>query len=692
MYPESRRADVVEDLHGHKIADPYRWLEDPDTAETKDWVSRQNECSEAVLAELPAREWFHETMSSIVGRPRAGVPVYKAGWYFVSRNDGTKAQDTLYVAHSLQELLAGGRVLIDPNELSEDGTDSLSSYTVSDDGCYVVYGISESGSDWNRFQLVDLATGDELDDRITETKFCEATWLPDNSSYLYKHYPTTGRAEGTDTSAQTGAQLKLHRLGTPQADDELILEFPENAQLDMTPEVSHDDRYVVVHIVEGTEQASRLWFYPLTTTDGRSALGRPLKTIDEPIADTVFVRVDGDRAILSTDLDAPRGRLVSCPIVAGPVDFTEVLPQRESLLQFAVGARDGLVTVSLDDARPVVELHALDGTNTRRIDVQGGALVGLNAKPGVDEIFVGLSSITSPVEASVISAATGQVKALPELVPTTSSDFVPPAITVTRASAPSKDGTPVPYFLVTRADLEHAQPRATLLYGYGGFKVPMVPDYRPGWSAWLKAGGVLVVANLRGGGEFGSDWYDAGRLDRKQNVFDDFIGVAEHLLSTGITSANQLAIHGRSNGGLLVGAVMTQRPELFAAALPGVGVLDMLRFHKFTVGAAWASDYGLPDDPADFETALAYSPLHNVQPGTTYPATLVMTADHDDRVVPLHSHKFTAALQHAQTGDNPLVARIEVDAGHGLGKPLAMVASEWADLLAFAAGYTGLQP
>lgn len=488
MYPESRRADVVEDLHGHKIADPYRWLEDPDAAETQDWVSRQNEYSEAVLAELPAREWFHEAMASIVSRPRAGVPAYKAGWYFVSRNDGTKAQDTLYVAPSLQELLAGGRVLIDPNELSEDGTDSLSSYTVSDDGRYVVYGISESGSDWNRFQLVDLATGDELDDRVAETKFCEATWLPDNSSYLYRHYPTTGRAEGTDTSAQTGAQLKLHRLGTPQAADELILEFPESAQLVMSPEVSHDDRYVVVHIVEGTEQTSRLWFYPLTTTDGRSTLGQPLKTIDKPVADTVFVRVDGDRAILSTDLDAPRGRLVSCPIAAGPVEFTEVLPQRESLLQYAFGAGDGLVTVSLDDARPLVELHPLDGTNARRLDVQGGALVGLNAKPGVDEIFVGLSSTTSPVEASVVSAATGQVKALPELVPTTSSDFVPPPITVTRASALSKDGTAVPYFLITRADLDHAQPRPTLLYGYGGFKVPIVPDYRPGWSAWLQAG------------------------------------------------------------------------------------------------------------------------------------------------------------------------------------------------------------
>ncbi|MFC0625096.1 prolyl oligopeptidase family serine peptidase [Kribbella deserti] len=692
MYPESRRADVVEDLHGHKIADPYRWLEDPDSDETRDWVRRQNEFSSAVLAKLPAREWFHQAMSAIVSRPRAGVPAYKAGWYFVSRNDGTKAQDTLYVAESLEELLAGGRVLIDPNELSEDGTDSLSSYSVSDDGRYVVYGISESGSDWNRLQLVDLTTGDELDDKITETKFSAATWLPDSSSYLYLYYPTTGLAEGTDTSKLSGAQLKLHRVGTPQADDELVLEFPENPQLVMFPKVSDDDRYVVVHIAEGTAHSNRLWFYPITTVNGRSSLGEPVKTIDEPVAETTFVRMAGGRAILSTDLDAPRRRLVSCLITDGPVVFEQVVPEGESQLQFALGAGDGLVTVSLDDALPVVELHALDGSNSRRIDVAGGALVGINAKPGVDEVFVGLSSLTAPVEASVVSATTGEVRRLPELVPTTSTDFVPPEITVTRASAPSKDGTPVPYFLVTRADLDYAEPRPTLLYGYGGFKVPLVPDYRPGWSAWLAAGGVLVLANLRGGGEFGSEWYDAGRLDRKQNVFDDFIGVAEELQRTGVTTAAQLAIHGRSNGGLLVGAVMTQRPELFAAALPCVGVMDLLRFHKFTIGAAWASDYGRPDDEADFRTALAYSPLHNLEPGTSYPPTLVMTADHDDRVVPLHSHKFTAALQHAQAGDNPVIARIEVDAGHGMGKPLAMVASEWADLLAFAAGYTGLRP
>ncbi|GAB3926486.1 prolyl oligopeptidase family protein [Kribbella albertanoniae] len=677
-YPESRRDDVVETLHGHAIADPYRWLEDPDSAETQDWVNRQNEYTQAELAGYPERQWFQTTLSAILARPRAGVPAKKSGWYFVGRNDGTQAQDVVYVAESLGELLDSGRVLIDPNKLSEDGTDSLGTFTVSPDGKYFAYGINESGSDWTTFRLLDIATGDPVDDEVTEAKFCEATWLPDSSAYLYLHYPSSGRNEGTETKTLSGGQLKLHRVGTPQSDDELVLAFPEDDRLFITPELSEDDRYVVVHINAGTDPASRLWVYPITT-DG---LGEPIKVVDELADEIIFIRMAGDQLVLQTDRGASRGRVV---LAALDGTFSDLIPEGPDALQAVRGTASGLATVTLVDAQPVLTLYALDGSDARVVDVQGGGVLALNASTKHDEFFIGLSTTIDPTVSYVVSASTGAVRALPELV-RGATGYESPSVVVTRQLAGD-----VPYFLITRADLDFATPRPTLLYGYGGFRIPVLADYKQGWPAWLAAGGVLAIANLRGGGEYGSDWHDAGRLKHKQQVFDDFIAVAEHLRDQGVTTPAQLAIHGRSNGGLLVGAAMTQRPDLFKVALPGVGVLDMLRFHLFTVGAAWASDFGHPDDPEQFEDLLAYSPLHRVQDGTPYPATLVVTGDHDDRVVPLHSHKFIAALQYAQSAAEPVLTRVEVNTGHGFGKPAAMIAAEWADLLAFAAHHVGLE-
>ncbi|RZU11942.1 prolyl oligopeptidase [Kribbella rubisoli] len=680
-YPESRRDDVVETLHGRDIADPYRWLEDPDSPDTQDWVRRQNELTQAELSGYPERAWFQATMSSILARPRAGVPAKKAGWYFVGRNDGTQAQDVIYVAESLDELLSGGRVLIDPNTLSEDGTDSLGTFTVSPDGKYFAYGINESGSDWTTFRLLDIATGKQVEDVVSEAKFCEAVWLPDSSAYLYLHYPMSGRSEGTETQPQTGGRLTLHKVGTPQSEDELVLSFPGEDQIFIASEVSEDDRYLVVHITEGTDPATRLWVYPITS-DG---LGEPAKVVDTFADEIAFVRMSDDKLVLRTDRDASRGRVVLSTLDG---EFTDLIPEGEATLQAVRGTADGLATLTLVDAQPVLTLYALDGSGQRVVDVPGGGVVDLHAGPEYDELFIGLSTTTDPTLSYVVSTGSGTVRALPELV-RGSGGFTPPQVTVTRQIAAGRD---VPYFLITRSDLDFSAPRPTLMWGYGGFRIPIQADYRPGWPAWLAAGGVLVIANLRGGGEYGTEWHDAGRLKNKQNVFDDFIAVAEHLRDTGVTTPAQLAVHGRSNGGLLVGAVMTQRPDLFAVALPGVGVLDMLRFHKFTVGAAWASDFGLPDDPEQFEDLLAYSPLHRLSDGTAYPATLVVTGDHDDRVVPLHSHKFMAALQHAQAGPQPVLTRVEVNTGHGFGKPAAMIAAEWADLLAFAAHHVGLEP
>ncbi len=692
-FPETRRDDVVEVLHGRTIADPYRWLEDPDSAETAEWVKRQNEFTAAYLESLPDRPWFLDTMQQVMGQPRAGVPFKRAGHYFVTRNDGTQNQDVTYVASSLEELLAGGRVLVDPNTFSDDGTSSLASLTVSGNGQLVAYGVSEAGSDWSTFRLLSLASGEEVDDALIQTKFSQAEWLPDHRSYVYTHFDHEGHPDGTQTAALAGPKLRLHHIGDSQDHDEVIMEFPENDQLMFWAEVTDDDRYLVVSIVEGTENKNRLWIYPIISGE-RSELGMPIKIIDEAIAEFVLAGSAGATLYLRTDFEAAAGRLVAADLDAfsetGQVRLQEVVAESEHTLLDARAAGDGFILVYLADAQPQITWIDLDGGSVRSVEVAGGAVVGLNAKRGDPEAFIGLSSVTSPTHSYLIAATSAAVTSLAGLVQPAADAFEVPQTVTERRTAISKDGTPVPYFLIAPADADRSQPQPTLLYGYGGFKIPVLADYRPGWPCWLAAGGLLAIANLRGGGEFGTAWYEAGRLAHKQNVFDDYVAVAEHLKQTGVTTTGQLALHGRSNGGLLVGAVMTQRPDLAAAALPAVGVLDLLRFHLFTIGAAWISDYGDPDDPEQLAWALAYSPLHNVRSGTPYPATLVLTGDHDDRVVPLHSHKFTAALQHAQTGDQPILTRIEVSTGHGIGKPTALIAAEWADILAFAAHHTGL--
>jgi prolyl oligopeptidase len=694
-FPETRRDDTVEVLHGRSIADPYRWLEDPDSAETADWVKRQNEFTAGYLESLPDRAWFLDTMQQVMRQPRAGVPFKRAGHYFVSRNDGTQNQDVIFVARSLPELLAGGRVLIDPNSFSPDGTSSLTSLTVSGDGELVAYGVSEAGSDWTTFRLLSLSSGDDVADAVIQTKFSQAEWLPDHRSYVYTHFDHQGHADGTQTAALSGPKLRIHRIGQPQDHDELIMEFPENDQLMFSAEVTDDDRYLVVSIVEGTEYKNRLWLYPIMRGD-RTDLGNPIKIIDEAYAEFVLAGSDAATLYLRTDFEAEAGRLVAVDLDAfqetGRIGWREVIAESEGTLLEARSAGDGFIVVYLADAQPLIFQVGCDGSPAQPVNVVGGAVVGLNAKRGDPEAFVGLSSVTSPTQSYLIEVGAAAVTSLPELVQSAEEAFVPPQIVVERLTATSNDGTSVPYFLIAPADADRSRPQPTLLYGYGGFKIPVLADYRPGWPCWLAAGGLLAIANLRGGGEFGTAWYEAGRLAHKQNVFDDFVAVADHLKQTGVTTTQQLALHGRSNGGLLVGAVLTQHPGLAAAALPGVGVLDLLRFHLFTIGAAWVSDYGSPDDPEEFVQALAYSPLHNVRSGASYPATLILTGDHDDRVVPLHSHKFTATLQYAQAGNQPILTRIEVSTGHGIGKPTALIAAEWADLLTFAAHYTGLRP
>lgn len=691
--PETRRDEsVVETLHGHQIADPYRWLEDPDSAETKDWVARQNEHTEACLAAMPERDWFRRTLREIVLQPRAGWLVRKGGKWFVERNDGSQPQGVWYVGDSPEELVEGGRVLFDPNTWSVDGTTSLATFSVSDDGRYVAYAPSEGGSDWQKFSVIELATGEVVDEGIV-TKFSYPEWLPDNRSFLYTRYPEVGSAEGTQTDALTPGDLAVHRVGRPQSEDEVLWANPGEAMLFTAGEVMGDDRWLVVSQGWGTERTNSLWAHRITVEgtgdDARCTFGERVSIVDERTDAYLPIRVDGDELLVLSDREAPLNRVLRTTL-GGDGTFTEVIAEGEHLLDSAVPAGDGFVTLRLVDVTPRYDRYAADGTHLGSVEAPGSAAIVLWGHPGEDEFVIAQSGITERLINTVVRFSTGETRQ-PQLVRGVST-FVAPEFTVERRRATSADGTQVPYWLFTPVGADTSKPRPTLVYGYGGFSVPVYADFRPGWAGWLKAGGTLAIANLRGGSEFGREWYDGGRAKNKQHVFDDVAAVGEHLVETGVASADTLTIHGRSNGGLLAGAALVQRPDLWKVSLPVVGVLDLLRFHKFTGGLAWASDYGNPDIAEDFEVALAYSPLHNVNEGTRYPATLVATGDHDDRVVPLHSYKFTATLQHAQAGELPILTRIETATGHGAGKPAAMLADEWADLLAFAAHYTGLHP
>jgi prolyl oligopeptidase len=693
-FPATRRDSTTETLHGRQVDDPYRWLEDPDSEETRAWVAEQNRLTRSHLDALPSHRWFLDTMRAAVERPRSGTPDKVGRRYVVTRNDGTQQQDLLFVGDTLEELTHGSRLLIDPNTFSEDGTSALAGYHASRDGRWLAYLVSDGGSDWASIRLLDLGSGREVDDVLSKVKFSEATWLPDHSSYLYLHFPSTGDGVGTEAAALPGGRLCRHYVGESQETDELVLEFPDEPQLISTPRLSHDGCWLAVSITDGTSEKNRLWVYPVHTTSGAATLGSPLKVVDEPRAGFELVRSNGSDLYLLTDLEAPLRRVVRLDLDAfaatGALELVDVVPESEHLIERVEAVGDELLVMHLVDASPRVSRCTLAGA-ARPVDVPGGALVAVHGDVGDTEVFLGMSSLTRPVVSFRLDLGSGVLEEL-DLAPAGDTSWRPPTVSIDRRRTTSADGTEVPYFLVRRADLSGDAPRPTLLWGYGGFGVCVLASYRPAFVGWLAAGGVLVIANLRGGGEFGTAWHEAGRLERKQNVFDDFVAVAEDLFASGVTTHRQLALHGGSNGGLLVGAVLTQHPDLAAVALPAVGVLDMLRFHRFTIGAAWVPDYGSPDDPAMFKVLLGYSPLHNVVPGTSYPATLVLTGDHDDRVVPAHSFKFTAALQHAQAADAPVLARIETSTGHGVGKPSSVIARETADLLAFAAEHTGLEP
>jgi prolyl oligopeptidase len=682
-YPHSERGPVVETLHGVAVTDPYRWLEDPESARTRQWVAAQNAVTDEYLAGLASRNWFGEQLSAILGVPRAGVPRPGGGRYLLERNDGSQDQDVVTVAEDLATLAAGGRVLIDPAEFSGDGTASLRAAVLSPDGRWVAYKVSEAGSDWTRLAVRAADSGADTADVVPYAKFVDPVWTPDSSGFFYWTYPEHGRAAGDDPTALGAGQLMLHRLG--RDDDELIYR-PDNPRLRAQP-YAYPGGWLILAITAGSERKSLVQARRLRG----GAVGPVVPVVTELAAGFEPAGMNGDVLYLRTDLQAPRGKVVSIDLArlesGGTGAWAEVIGERDDALERAQRAGGGFLAVYLRDARHRVLRFDAAGAELGEVDLgEPGSVSELHADQDSQECFLGIESFLRSTRAYRVDLVTGQAEPLV----LTDSTAPAPDVRIERRSATSADGTTVRYFLLRPAGA--GQPLPTVLYGYGGYDNAITPTFKAAWPAWLAAGGAVAVANLRGGGEYGRQWHEAGQRDRKQNVFDDFIAVSEHLISTGVTTGGQLALHGRSNGGLLVGAVMTQRPDLAAVALPMVGVMDMLRFHKFTIGAAWIPEAGDPDVAEDFAFLHAYSPLHALRPGTSYPATLILTGDHDDRVAPAHSYKFGAELQRDQAGQAPALLRIEAATGHGPGKPKRMLAAEFADMLAFAAEHTGLTP
>jgi prolyl oligopeptidase len=667
-------SDHVDDYFGTLVRDPYRWLEDENSAETRVWIDAQNERTSAFLAGVGARERLARRLTELWNYERFGPPTKEGSYYIYSRNDGLQNQAVVYRAESLD---AEPAVLLDPNTLSADGTVALTGSAFSDDGRYMAYATSASGSDWMAWRVREVATATDLSDLLEWSKFSSAAWLKDGSGFFYSRYdpPSESRAF---SDVNRNQKVYFHALDTPQSDDVLVFERPDRPDWLFDTAVTDDGRYLLVYQHEGTEPKNRVFLKDLRRPD---AVVEPW--LDAFDAAYTVVGNDGDRFYVRTDQGAPRGRLIA--IDRGrpePDAWATLVPEAPgaAVLSTVTMVGDRFAIVWMVDAHERISIHALDGARERDVALPGLGTVGaVYARRRDNEGFYAFSSFTAPTTIHRCDPATGESQVFRKpTTPFRSDDYE-----TTQVFYRSKDGTKIPMFLTHRKGLARDRRTPVYLYGYGGFNISLTPAYSPANALWLELGGIYAVANVRGGGEYGRAWHDAGRLAQKQNGFDDFIAAAEYLIAEGYTSTPKLAIAGASNGGLLVGAVMTQRPDLFGAALPAVGVLDMLRFHKFTIGWAWTSDYGSADTKEGFDILYRYSPLHRIAAGTCYPATLVITADHDDRVVPAHSFKFAATLQAAQAGDAPVLIRIETRAGHGAGKPTSKQIEERADVAAF---------
>jgi prolyl oligopeptidase len=671
-YPSTRREDFLETLHGETIADPYRWLENDHSPDTEAWVQAQNEVTFAYLNTIPARATIRPRLTELWNFEKFGVPFKRGGRYFFTRNDGLQNQGVLYW---LDALNGEPRLLLDPNTLSSDGTIALSTYAVSKDGQYLAYSLASAGSDWQEWYVRRVETGEDLSDHIQWAKFTGASWTEDSQGFYYSRYdaPTEGE---TFKSANYFQKIYYHRLGTPQAEDTLTYQRLDQKEWGFNGQVSDDGHYLVISAWHGTRPENGLFYQDL------QAPGAPVVELFNLFdAAYEYLGNDGQRFYISTDLAAPRRRVIAVDLNDPQAEhWVELVPEAADALQYVSIAGDQVFAVYMHDATSLVKVFDLQGRFLRSVDLPGlGSAYGFSGDRADRETFYQYASFTTPGTVYHYDLESGESSLFrqPKL------GFDPQQFVTEQVFYPSKDGTRIPMFIVYKKGVQLDGQNPTFLTGYGGFNIPLTPYFSPVYLTWMEMGGIFAQPNLRGGGEYGKPWYDAGRLHHKQNVFDDFIAAAEWLIANRYTSTPKLAIEGGSNGGLLTGACMTQRPDLYGAVITAVGVLDMLRFHKWTIGWAWTSDYGSPDDPQDFKYLLTYSPLHNLRPGTAYPPTLITTGDHDDRVFPAHSFKYAAALQHAQAGTAPVLIRIETRAGHGAGKPTAKQIEEWTDIFGF---------
>lgn len=679
-YPQFAKSDVVDDYHGTLVSDPWRWLEDPNNDVTKDWIAAQNDITYPFLHSLRGRDKLKDRLTTLWDYQRFGTPFRRGDQYFYYLNDGLQNQFVLYKQDSLE---SEGEVLIDPNLFSEDGTVSMSSVAFSQDARFVAYAKSVGGSDWREFFVRDVETGEDLSDHLKWIKFSGVSWDKDGNGFYYSRFPQPAPDEIL-TAANRNMKLYYHRIGTPQANDVLIYERPDQPDWGLYGIVTEDGNYLIISISQGTDTRNRLYYKDL-----RRANDRVVELLNDFDANYGFIANEGPIFYFRTNLDAPKYRVIAIDTRRPATsNWTTILPERESLLSGISVVSNRFVANYLTDARSEVRIHSMDGTFEREVDLPTiGTSSSFSGRKQDSEAFYSFSSYTYPSTIFRYDFETNEST----LFRSSDVDFNPDDFETNQVFYESKDGTTVPMFITHKKGLKLDGKNPTYLYGYGGFNISLTPGFSVSNLVWLEQGGIYAVPNIRGGGEYGNDWHLSGTKERKQNVFDDFIAAAEYLIDEGYTSPSKLAIGGGSNGGLLVAACMLQRPDLFAAAIPAVGVLDMLRYHQFTIGWAWASDYGTSEDPVGFDYLFAYSPLHNVEEGVRYPSTLITTAERDDRVVPAHSFKFAAELQEKHAGSNPVLIRIETNAGHGAGKPTSMIIEEAADRWAFIANETGLR-
>jgi prolyl oligopeptidase len=673
-YPPSPRGDVVDTYHGTAVPDPYRSLEADDAPDTLAWLDAQRALTESHLAGLPERDAFRRRLAELWDFARATPPERRGDWLFFQRHDGLQHQAVLY-----RQPIGGDRepeVVLDPNALSADGTTALVSTSLSDDGRYLAYNLAEGGSDWQVVRVLDVEQGVDLPDEVRWCKFTAAAWLPDGSGFYYARYPAPEEVPGAPPS--THQRVFLHRLGTSQDQDVLVYARPDAPDLGFHPIVSEDGAYLFLHVWEGSDERNRLY-----VREQRERADAPfVRLLDAHDAMYHLLGNDGPVLYLLTDAGAPNGRIVAIDAGRPGRDaWRELVPEGPAAIDSVTLVGDTFLVRRLHHAHHRLERYALDGTPAGAVPLPAAGAVGEPiGRRRDDRAFATFESFLHPPTVLEVDAASGAVSAFHR--PTVAFDAGP--YETRQVFVTSRDGARVPVFVTHARDLAMDGSHPTLLYGYGGFSVNMTPTFDPSRLAWLERGGVYAHAILRGGQEYGDAWHRAGMLLHKQNVFDDFIAAAQGLVEAGFTRPERLAIQGRSNGGLLVAACMTQRPDLFGAVHAGVPVIDMLRYHRFTAGRYWVSEYGNADEDAEqFAALLAYAPLQRLRPGTTYPATIVTTADGDDRVVPMHARKFVAALQHADAGRNPLLLRADTRAGHGLGKPMYKVIEEQGDVLAF---------